>query len=134
MEFNFWLFLIGIPLLIIIDYLWINVFNKKFYLKSFKKMGRVNKKGWDIWFFPGLVSWIILVFGIVFFVFNLATNNLEFFLYGAVLGFVIYGVYDTTNLATLKNYPKSFALIDTLWGGFLCGIVSLILYRVSFLF
>jgi len=134
MEFNFWLFLIGIPFLIIMDYFWINVFNKKFYLKSFKKIGRVDKKGWDVWFVPALSSWILIVFGVVFFVFNLATNKMEFFLYGAVLGFVIYGVYDTTNLATLKNYSKIFALIDTLWGTIVCGLLSLILYRISFLF
>ncbi len=134
MEFNFWLFLIGIPLLMVIDYLWINILNKKFYLKSFKGIGRVDEKGWNIWFFPGLLSWMLIIFGIVFFVFNLASNNTEFFLYGAAMGFLIYGIYDTTNLATLKNYSKSFALIDTLWGTLLCGLISLILYRISFIF
>lgn len=36
-----------------------------------------------------------------------------------LLGVVIYGVYDSTNYATLKKWRPEFALIDTLWGGIL---------------
>jgi uncharacterized membrane protein len=35
---------------------------------------------------------------------------------GALFGFFTYATYDLTNLATLKNYPVSLALIDMFWG------------------
>ena len=37
-------------------------------------------------------------------------------LLGAMFGFFAYATYDLTNLATLKNYPFSLALIDMFWG------------------
>jgi uncharacterized membrane protein len=36
-----------------------------------------------------------------------------------LLGFLTYGIYDFTNLATLKNWRLEIALIDTIWGGLL---------------
>ena len=37
--------------------------------------------------------------------------------YGALFGWILFGVYDFTNYSTLKNYPLIFAVVDTLWGG-----------------
>jgi uncharacterized membrane protein len=37
----------------------------------------------------------------------------------ALLGFVIYGVYDFTNYAIFKKYDLSVALMDTVWGSVL---------------
>lgn len=35
---------------------------------------------------------------------------------GALLGLVAYGTYDMTNLATLRGFPASIAVIDMVWG------------------
>lgn len=35
---------------------------------------------------------------------------------GALFGLVAYGTYDMTNLATLKNWPWTVAVIDMAWG------------------
>ncbi len=35
---------------------------------------------------------------------------------GAMFGFFAYATYDLTNLATLKDWPISLSVIDTLWG------------------
>jgi uncharacterized membrane protein len=45
------------------------------------------------------------------------------------MGAATYAVYDFTNLATLKNYDFSFALVDTLWGGVLFALVRFVLNR-----
>ena len=45
------------------------------------------------------------------------------------VGAATYAVYDFTNLATLKNYDFSFALVDTLWGGILFALVRFLLNR-----
>lgn len=39
-----------------------------------------------------------------------------------ILGVVIYGVFDFTNLAIFDNYSLKLGLIDMLWGGLLFGI------------
>lgn len=39
-----------------------------------------------------------------------------------ILGLVIYGVFDFTNLAIFDNYSLKLGLIDMLWGGILFGI------------
>lgn len=39
-----------------------------------------------------------------------------------ILGIVIYGVFDFTNLAIFDNYSLKLGLIDMLWGGLLFGI------------
>lgn len=44
-------------------------------------------------------------------------------------GAATYAVYDFTNLATLKNYDLSFALVDSLWGGVLFAMARFLLNR-----
>jgi len=36
----------------------------------------------------------------------------------ALVGLVAYGVYDLTNLSTLRQWPVRLALVDTAWGTF----------------
>lgn len=36
----------------------------------------------------------------------------------ALVGLVAYGVYDMTNMATLRQWPLKLALVDTAWGTF----------------
>lgn len=45
-------------------------------------------------------------------------------LLGAILGFVAYGTYDITNLATLKNWPFVMVLVDMAWGTALTAAAS----------
>ena len=46
---------------------------------------------------------------------------------GALSGFIIYGVYNFTNHATLTHYTLRLSVIDTLWGSFALGVVSYLL-------
>ena len=46
------------------------------------------------------------------------------------MGAATYAVYDFTNLATLKNYNISFAVVDTLWGGVLFALARFVLNRL----
>jgi len=46
-----------------------------------------------------------------------------------LLGLCVYGIYDTTTYALLKEYPLTLAVVDTLWGGLLFVLVTY-LYRL----
>ena len=67
-----------------------------------------------------VLCYIALIVGLYYFIIKDNKSPLEAFL----LGFVIYAVYDTTNYATLANYPASFAIMDALWGGILFALVT----------
>ncbi len=43
----------------------------------------------------------------------------------ALFGFFAYATYDLTNLATLKNWPTSLALIDMAWGTAVSAVAAL---------
>ena len=43
-----------------------------------------------------------------------------------LIGVTTYAVYDFTNYSSLTNYPLSFALQDTAWGGILLSLGYLI--------
>ena len=47
-----------------------------------------------------------------------------------VLGFIIYGIYELTNHATIKNWPLFMVFIDTLWGGVLFALTTIITYHL----
>jgi uncharacterized membrane protein len=40
---------------------------------------------------------------------------------GALLGLVVFGVYDFTNNSTLRDWPLTLALVDTAWGAAASG-------------
>ena len=44
--------------------------------------------------------------------------------HAALLGFLVYSVYDLTNLATLKKWEWQFAMLDIAWGTVLFTIVT----------
>lgn len=44
-------------------------------------------------------------------------------LYGGLLGFIIYSVFNFTNLAIFKDYLWFPAMVDSVWGGILFTII-----------
>jgi uncharacterized membrane protein len=60
-----------------------------------------------------------------FIVLPLAQDKIHLaFAYGALLGFVVYGIYDMTNLAVFREWTVKIALIDWCWGIFLCSVTN----------
>ena len=45
-----------------------------------------------------------------------------------LLGIVIYGVYESTNYAILKNWNIKAVALDTLWGGILFALTTKVTY------
>ncbi len=52
-------------------------------------------------------------------------------LFGALFGFFAYATYDLTNLAVLRGYPASIAVIDMAWGTVLSGVCATAGYLVT---
>ena len=76
-----------------------------------------------------IICYILLACGLWFFVINDNINNKnknKVILKSFLLGFIIYGIYETTNYAIFNNWDLNIVLIDSLWGGILLSIVTYI--------
>jgi uncharacterized membrane protein len=74
-----------------------------------------------------IICYALLVAGINYFIIQRNRSVLEAFF----LGVVIYGVYDSTNYATLKKWTPELAVLDTLWGGSLFALTTYITYNLA---
>tara|TARA_B100001093_G_scaffold508793_1_gene571684 strand:+ start:3022 stop:3393 length:372 start_codon:yes stop_codon:yes gene_type:complete len=73
---------------------------------------------------PTIACYLILVASLYYFIIFKKGTYIDAFL----LGFFIYGVYETTNMAIFKNWNITIGIIDLTWGGFLF-LITTVLYR-----
>ena len=112
---NFFLLLL---LVLTLDALWIDTFFKyKFFpmIESVQKVPLTTNIPYVI------IAYLILVTLIYIIIPKCSSVEEAFF-----IGFLVYAVYDSTNLATLKDWDISVALMDSLWGGVLFTIIYVI--------
>ena len=73
-----------------------------------------------------LIAYIFLTIGLNYFI----VQRREPWYNAFLLGIVIYGVYEGTNYAILKNWSIYTVILDTLWGGILFGLVTYYTYKL----
>ena len=76
---------------------------------------------------PAILVYILLVFGLNYFILSEKRPIRDAFL----LGLVIYGVFDLTNMAIFDKWNIKSVILDTLWGGVLFALTTFITYRFS---
>lgn len=77
----------------------------------------------------GIIAYSLLALSIYYFIVMPAITEEKFDYYnitlkGCILGLIIYGIYDGTNLASINNFGIKEAIIDMIWGTFLSGLIS----------
>jgi uncharacterized membrane protein len=72
------------------------------------------------------LCYILLIIGINYFIIKPRKSISDAFL----LGIIIYGVYETTTYALLKDWSILTVIIDTLWGGILFAATTYIVNLV----
>lgn len=105
-----------------IDLFYIN--SKKNYFSEFFK--QVQGKPLVFRKSAAFFAYLLLVAGLYFFIIKDRKNIIYAFLFGLF----VYGVYDLTNYATLKNWTFEFVLKDTLWGGIVFALSTFIIYEI----
>jgi len=75
---------------------------------------------------PLIICYAFLIFALNYFILRGHHSITEAFL----LGLVIYGVYDSTNLAIFKKWNWQIAVMDGLWGGILFALTTAIMYAI----
>lgn len=115
MTHRFYLFLVALISFGVLDGLWLGVFMGGFYKTQLSPLARLSGDKLAPLWGPALFVYVLLAFGIV--AFALPRNYAEASIgRGALFGLVVYGVYDLTNLATLRAWPMALTLIDIAWG------------------
>ena len=76
-------------------------------------------------YFSILMIYVFLSLGLYYFVIKNSKNINDLIINAMIYGIILYGVYDFTNFSTINKYSKKIAIIDTLWGGILCTLVSI---------
>ena len=76
---------------------------------------------------PKLMIYAILIFGLYYFILKEKRPVSD----AILLGFVIYSVFELTNIAIFDNWNISSVLLDTTWGAVLFGLTTFITYRIN---
>lgn len=72
------------------------------------------------------ITYIFLIFGLIYFIIQKNKSVKE----AALLGFVLYGVFEFTSISLFKNWSILTVLMDTSWGTILFALTTAIVYKI----
>jgi len=124
MSHNITIYLVSLFAYVGIDYVWLNFAAKKFYQEHIPDLKINFQAGIVVYLLGALLMTVFLAPKVA------GKGVMESFLWGALLGALVYGIYDFTNLATLKHWSLKLSIIDMLWGTFAFGILGIILSKL----
>lgn len=116
-------FFVALISYIVLDAVWLGWLAKDFYRGQLGVLMRPSVN----WFTAGF-TYVLLAMGVMLLVLPRAGGDVwKALAWGALFGFIVYGVYDLTNLSTLQNYSWTLAIVDILWGTLASAIVPCVL-------
>jgi uncharacterized membrane protein len=119
MNINIKKVVLSIVLLICLDFIFLNLFADNFK----QQVLNVQHSPMRLKLLPSIVCYIVLVFGINYFILQRDSKVLD----AILLGIVINTVYETTNMAIFDKWDVKLVIVDSLWGGILFGSTTFII-------
>ena len=107
-------------ILLALDFIYLN-YVKQQYETQIVAIQRVVMK---VKIVPAIICYILLIIALNYFILRTHRPILEAFL----LGFIIYGVFDSTNYALFKKWDLRLAISDAIWGGVLFALTTYFVY------
>ncbi|HEX5774862.1 MAG TPA: DUF2177 family protein [Candidatus Paceibacterota bacterium] len=104
----------ALPLLFVLDFVWVSVFMHGFYRDQLGGLLAVDTL-WPV----ALAFYMVYALALGYFAVRPALERRSLkvaLLLGAFLGLATYIVYDFTNWATLRDWPWLVAVVDLAWG------------------
>ncbi len=123
------LFLTALPLLIILDVLWIGILADAFYQSEIGFL-LTDQVLWPAAF----LFYVLYASALIVFVLDPALKARSFkkaITLGAFLGFTAYMTYDLTNLATIGGWSLLLSVVDIAWGTVASLVVSGTTYTIA---
>lgn len=121
--------LVTFVLFIVFDLIWFSVSLNTIYDPTFKNIQKEIPL-YSSRIIGGIYAWILLGFGLNYFVTPISKTPKEAFMNGFLYGLIVYGVYNGTNYVTFNKWNKNIFLFDNLYGSFISGIISLIVFNL----
>lgn len=117
---------------LVADGFWLGLVAKSFYRNAIGPMmaEQVNVAA-------AAVFYLLYIVGIVVFAVSPAFETGSWrtaLVFGALFGLFAYATYDLTNLATLRDWPLRFAVVDLAWGTFVTALAAVAGYSAARLF
>jgi uncharacterized membrane protein len=114
--------LIGV-IMVVVDAVYLSLF-----ANFFKKMVlSIQGSPLKMDYLAASLCYLVLVFGLYYFI----VSRKETILNAMLLGWVVYFVYEFTNKAILNKWSWMAVLIDGVWGGLLFGLTTLLVYSIN---
>ena len=108
--------LAGIGGYLVLDGLWLGLVMSGFYRTQLHGLARVSGDRLDPNWAAAAAVYLFLGVGLAALVGSRADSLASAALTGAAFGLVVYGVYDCTNLSTLRDWPLLLTVVDIAWG------------------
>jgi uncharacterized membrane protein len=131
------LLLLAMVVFAFLDAVWLGYVMTSKYKEWFGPLARLNADGsFNINFVAAVGVYILLAVAIVFFVLPVVAQGgpAKVFAYGALMGLIVYGVYDLTNAATLIRWPLTLIIADVAWGTIATGLTALVTTNLGKMF
>lgn len=121
------IWLVSFILLVLFDMMWFVVSMPIVYKPLFNDIQK--KFIFRVW--SGIVVWILIaLFIAIDQCWTVKKTPFDPRILGFLYGFIIYGVYNFTNYATLYKYNLKVVFIDSFWGSLNIGITTLIIHHL----
>ena len=115
--------IISAILFVAIDSIYLNLMKNYFNHQVIKVQGSSVRFN----YIAAIITYIFLIYALYYFILSKNKSVTDAF----ILGVVIYGVYEFTNLTILKEWKLKSALIDTLWGGILFSLTTFLTHKIK---
>lgn len=128
------LWLGGTLVFVAMDMVWLGFVAARFYRGQLSAFLGITDGRMDVNIPAALATWALIVLGIVVLVLPRTAGSGSAWsglLWGALFGFIVYGVYDLTNLSVLRGWPVAMTVVDMAWGTVACGVVGAALTYAS---
>ena len=109
--------------MVTIDFMYL--FSVKSYFEN--QITKVQKSLLKINVFAIFCCYVFLVLGLNYFIIIQKKTPIEAFF----LGMFVYGVYETTNWSLFSNWKFQTVLMDTIWGGILFFLTTVIVQHLG---
>ncbi len=108
--------------MLVLDYIYLSSFSGQYN----NMMKTIQKSPLKMKPLYALVVYVLMILGWKLLIDKQGEKQSKIVRNSIILGLIIYGVFDFTNLAIFENYSLKLGLIDMLWGGILFGVSSYI--------
>jgi uncharacterized membrane protein len=125
-------FLAAFASFLLLDFLWLGIVMKNFNKRHLAEVGRIEEGEFRILYLPALGVYFLMALAVAVFVLPRLQDASWWapLAWGGLMGLIVYGVYDLTNLAILKHYPLPFVAADMAWGVFVFAASTFVAAKV----